>query len=126
MKPGHPRVDIREQLVITLIKRGSLDIAIGEETPSHKIMAIKDYTKRLQLLAIAHDAGLRTEVASYQSSVNMIAKQATPKILDDSHTPLLLLGHSPPAKGLKTPLSFWKCELETSRILVNLLNHIYE
>ena len=64
------------------------------------------------------------ETTFSQDWVNMIAEQATPKTLNNGRTLLLMIGHSPPAKGLNTLMPFWECDLETSRILLNLIDHL--
>jgi hypothetical protein len=152
--PGHSPVFIREQLVICLIERGALNIAIGgtasstldtrdkalfqslktdlisnryaatKEASDCIWLAIQNYARRVQLDAQARHLGPEMGTIVPQDWVNVIAEQATPRTLKNGRAILLMIGYCPPDKALKSMLPFWKCGLETPRVLLNLIENL--
>ena len=152
MEAGHPPVFIREQLIICLIERGALNVAIGETASTHDTrykalfqslkpnlisnryaatkeashcmrLAIQHYARRVQLDARARHVGPEIGTIASQDWVNMIAEQATSKMLKNGRAVLLIIGYCPPDRALNAMRPFWKCCLETTRILLNLIHH---
>lgn len=154
MTPGHPSVDIREQMLICIIERGALNVSIGgssssipelqskslfqslgtrlisfgvratQEAPVAFKQTICEYARKAVLQRYgALPKGVKDASGSEQWT-RAIVDQATPKVLKNGRAILLILGHSPPTKAIKTSLGFWECDCESSRILLALTKQL--
>ena len=96
-----------------------------QEISYQRRIAIRDYACKMRLQASTSQLEQRIRTTIPQDSqnwANMISEQATPKVLHNGRSLLLIIGHSPPFKELNTLRSFWKSDSETSKILLNSID----
>jgi hypothetical protein len=153
---GDQLIDTREQLLICILKQGALNVSIsGSVSSSSNLPGKKLFqslgteffataaqmtqeispTSRLAVQRYAQESAAKnyektvvstTRITDATTLAKVLTDQATSRVLKNGRAILLIVGLCPPAKSVKSPMSFWKSDCESSRILLATVQQFVE
>ena len=144
-------IDKREQLLICILQQGALNVSIGGVVSSSSNLHLKKLfwslgtkffatapeitqeispTSQLAVQRYAQESAVKdyeqtvvstTRGADATALAEVLTNQATSRVLKNGRVILLIVGLCPPAKSVKAPVSFWKSDSESSRVLLAMV-----